>query len=98
MAGEGSFGGGDRGGRQKDFDSSSWKYMVGRVGPLMRLIAIDPSIRHRISAWVDLGLNEILTPGRQIRRVDEQGIHRGKGYGECVCLGSRSRHVDEDSI
>ena len=47
MAGEGSFGGGDRGATQKDFDSSSWKYMVGSVEPLMRLIAIDPSERHR---------------------------------------------------
>ena len=48
MAGEEGFGGGDRGGRQKDLDSSSWKYNVGNVGPLMRLIAIDPSVRHQI--------------------------------------------------
>ena len=47
MAGEVSFGGGDRGGRYKDFDSSSWKYIVGSVEPLMRLITIDPSVRHQ---------------------------------------------------
>lgn len=47
MAGGVSFGGGDRGGRLKDFDSSSWKYRVGSVDPLMRLIAIDPSVRHQ---------------------------------------------------
>ena len=36
--------GGETGDELKERDSSSWKYRVGSVEPLMRLMAIEPSI------------------------------------------------------
>ena len=46
------FAGGDLGiGIVNERDSSSWKYSVGNVSPLMRLIAIDPSA-HGLSEYI----------------------------------------------
>ena len=39
--------GGETGDELKERDSSSWKYRVGSVEPLMRLMAIEPSILSR---------------------------------------------------
>ena len=38
---------GDFDGKVKEFDSSSWKNILGKVEPLLRLMPIDPSIELR---------------------------------------------------